>query len=71
MLVEKILFVDINTFLFGCSENDNSRIHSESVQTDALQDQAVDMSQPANVQNSVPNQIFSKTEEKSDRDEPE
>ena len=37
----------MNKFLFGCTEeDDNPSIHSESVQTEVHQDQAVDMTQP-------------------------
>ena len=39
--------IDVNTLLFGSTEeDDNPIIHSESVQTEVLQDQAVDMTQP-------------------------
>ena len=62
---------DVNTFLFGCTEDEVPGVHSESVQTESLQDQAVDMSQPTDIQKPTHSQLFSHVEEKCDSEEPE
>ena len=70
-MLTPICISDVNTFLFGCTEDEITSVQSESVQTDTTQDQAVDMSQPTFVQKSTYSQVNSHVEDKLDSDEPE